>query len=123
LPAIHGFFREIIERSVSDERRRGCLLVNAALEMTPDDSDLRTHVAAELSFIEAFFRRCIAAGQADGAITAAQPADTLAKLLLSVLLGVRVLARSRPQRTVLEGAVNGALGLLTPAPDREGLPA
>jgi hypothetical protein len=28
------------------------------------------------------------------------------------LLGVRVLARTRPQREVLEGAVNGALSLL-----------
>ena len=31
---------------------------------------------------------------------------------LVLLLGVRVLARVRPQRDVLEGAVNGVLGLL-----------
>jgi hypothetical protein len=36
----------------------------------------------------------------------------IAKMLLSALLGVRVLARVRPQRDVLEGAVNGVLGLL-----------
>jgi len=36
----------------------------------------------------------------------------VAKLLLSVLLGIRVLARTRPQREVLEGAANGALALL-----------
>ena len=33
-----------------------------------------------------------------------RPAEELAKLLLSVLLGIRVLARTRPQREVLEGA-------------------
>ena len=63
-------------------------------------------------FIEAFFRRCVEAGQKDGSITDTRPADELAKLLLSVLLGIRVLARTRPQREVLEGAANGALALL-----------
>ena len=63
-------------------------------------------------FIEAFFRRRVAAGQKDGSIIETRPADEVAKLLLSVLLGLRVLARSRPQRGVLEGTANGALALL-----------
>jgi TetR/AcrR family transcriptional regulator, transcriptional repressor for nem operon len=33
-------------------------------------------------------------------------------MLLSVLLGIRVLARSRPQRSLLEGAVRSALTLI-----------
>ncbi len=48
----------------------------------------------------------------DGSIAGAHTPDESAKLLLSVLLGVRVLARVRPQRDVLEGAVNGVLALL-----------
>jgi TetR/AcrR family transcriptional repressor of nem operon len=64
-------------------------------------------------FIETFFRRCIAAGQKDGTISLARPPAELAKVLLSVLLGIRVLARTRPQRTVLAGAANGVLELLS----------
>jgi len=63
-------------------------------------------------FIEVFFRRCVAAGQKDGSIIGTRPADEVAQLLLSVLLGIRVLARCRPQREVLEGAANGALAIL-----------
>ena len=111
-PAIRAFFDEVIERSVTDKKRRGCLLVNAALEMAPHDAGFRKVVAQEMAFLEGFFRRRVAAGQEDGTIACLQPADDLAKLLLSVLFGVRVLARARPQRAVLEGAVNGALGLL-----------
>ena len=114
--AIRTFFDEIIERSVDDERRRGCMLVNAALELAPYDPEFRNLVAEEMVFIEAFFRRCIDAGQKDGSIADARPADELAKLLLSVLLGIRVLARTRPQREVLEGAANGVLALLGRAP-------
>jgi TetR/AcrR family transcriptional regulator, transcriptional repressor for nem operon len=63
--------------------------VNAALELAPYDPELQKFVAEEMIFIEALFRRC------------ARPADELAKLLLSVLFGIRVLARTRPQREVL----------------------
>ena len=114
--AIRTFFDEIVERSVDDEQRRGCMLVNAALELAPYDPELQKLVAEEMAFIEAFFRRCIEAGQRDCSIAATRPADELAKLLLSVLLGIRVLARTRPQREVLEGAANGVLALLGKAP-------
>jgi TetR/AcrR family transcriptional repressor of nem operon len=88
------------------------MLVNAALEVAPIDAELQKIVADEMVFIERFFQRCVAAGQQDGTITSKLPADELAKVLLSVLLGVRVLARTRPQRLVLESAAYGALSLL-----------
>jgi TetR/AcrR family transcriptional repressor of nem operon len=114
--AVRAFFEEIIDRSVDDKQRRGCMLVNAALELAPYDPEFQRLVTEEMVFIEAFFRRCIEAGQKDDSITDTRPADELAKLLLSVLLGIRVLARTRPQREVLEGAANGALALLGKAP-------
>ncbi len=112
LKAIRSFFDEIIDRSVDDEQRRGCMLVNAALELAPYDPEFEKLVVAEMIFIEAFFRRCVEAGQQEGLIASVRPADELAKMLLSVLIGVRVLARTRPQRDVLEGAANAVLALL-----------
>lgn len=114
LAAIRGFFDEVIERSVTDRQRRGCMLVNAALEMAPHDPELRKLVVDELGAIEAFFRRCVAAGQKDGTIASQQSAEDVSKLLLSVLLGIRVLARTRPQRSILEAAVGAALAALAP---------
>jgi TetR/AcrR family transcriptional regulator, transcriptional repressor for nem operon len=111
-PAIRTFFDEIVERSVKDRQHRGCMLVNSALELAPYDPEFQKIVAEEMIFIEAFFRRSIEAGQKDGTILAIRPAAELAKLLLSVLLGIRVLARTRPQRGVLEDAAKGVLELL-----------
>lgn len=110
--AIRAFFDEIIERSVTDKQRRGCMLVNSALEVAPYDAEFKRLVSKEMIFIEAFFRRRIIAGQQDGTISAIRPAAELAKMLLSVLLGIRVLARIRPQRVVLEGAADSVLELL-----------
>src|SRR5579864_3109721 len=83
--AIRTFFDEIIERSVDDEQRRGCMLVNAALELAPYDPEFRKLIAQEMIFIEAFFRRCVAAGQKAGSIIGTCTADEVAQLLLSVL--------------------------------------
>jgi TetR/AcrR family transcriptional repressor of nem operon len=110
--AIEGFFMEIVERSIADKARRGCMLVNTGLEIAPHDPEFRKMVAREFSSIEAFFRNRIEAGQISDAIRRDVPAGELAKMLLSLWLGLRVLARSRPQRAVLEGAVQAALAVM-----------
>jgi TetR/AcrR family transcriptional repressor of nem operon len=112
LAAIEAFFDEILTRSLEDPDRKGCMLVNAALDVAPHDPEFRTAVATVLSRIEAFFLRCLEAGQADGTITRSQAAATLAQHLLGILMGIRVLARVRPERPLLQGILTPAMALL-----------
>jgi TetR/AcrR family transcriptional repressor of nem operon len=110
--AVQGFLKEIVERSLDDTDRRGCLLVNSALEIAPHDREVGAEVAAHLGEVERFFCRAIAAAQADGSVPPSPNAEDLARMLLGITLGVRVLARSSPRRDLLEGVVRPALGLL-----------
>lgn len=110
--ALERFYAEIIERSLNDAERKGCLLVNSALEVAPHDDEFREVVAGVLKDIEAFFLHCVTAGQAEGSITTRQPAADLARLLLGALMGIRVLARTRPDRELLEGIVKPVFFLL-----------
>jgi len=110
--AIIAFLQEIIKRSVTDKQRRGCLLVNSAIESAPHDPQFLDIVATFLSEVEAFFLRCISKGQNEGTISRAHSAADLSKSLLGILLGIRVLARVRPQRKLLEGLVRPVFGLL-----------
>jgi TetR/AcrR family transcriptional repressor of nem operon len=110
--AIVTFFDEILKRSLSDRRRKGCMLVNSALEVAPHDTEFRRIIAAVLTRIEMFFLKCIEAGQAERTITCSLPAQNIAHHLLGLLMGVRVLARVRPDRALLEGALAPALALL-----------
>lgn len=110
--AIARYFETAIDRALSDRERRGCMLVNSVLELAPDDADCRRVLAEQFGLTEAFFRRCVLAGQRDGSITTQRSADELARHFLGVLLGVRVLARARPDRALLEGVVRPALSLL-----------
>lgn len=112
LKGIEAFFAEIVRRSLTDRDRKGCMLVNAALDMAPHDPGLQKAVAEVLVRIEAFFLKSIESGQIDGTINTSLPASNLAHHLLSVLMGVRVLARVRPEAALLEGAVASALALL-----------
>jgi TetR/AcrR family transcriptional repressor of nem operon len=110
--AVHRFIEEIIERSLNDRERRGCFLINSALEVAPHDRELGALIADRLGEIEAFFRRSIKAAQTEGAVAPHVVAKDLARLLLGVLLGIRVLARAKPERALLEGVAAPALALL-----------
>lgn len=110
--AIRAFLEEIVSRSLNDRERKGCMVVNSALELAPHDVEFHQIIAAVLDRIEAFFLRCIRAGQADGTITRSIAARNLAHHLMAVLMGVRVLARVRAEKALLEGALRPALALL-----------
>lgn len=116
LDGIRAFFNDIVERSLRDSERKGCMVVNSALEMAPHDPEMRAAISAVLVRLECFFRERVAAGQADATIASAMSAEHLARHLLGVVMGVRVLARVRPERALLEGVVAPALALLESAP-------
>ena len=110
--AIEAFFKEVIARSLSDPDRRGCLIVNSALEVAPHDKELQLVIAAYLAEIESFFRRCLEASAREGGLTAATDTADMSRLFLGILLGIRVASRANPQRALLEGMVHPALALL-----------
>lgn len=113
--AIAAFFADVMERALADPDHYGCMLVNAAADVSAEDPELRDAVAAVLARMEEFFRDRVAAGQADGSIAAILSAEDFGRLLLSTFLGMRVLSRSRPERALLEGVVRPVLLLLDPA--------
>jgi TetR/AcrR family transcriptional repressor of nem operon len=110
--AIQRFFTEIIECSLGDRERKGCFLVNAALEIAPHQREVGALIADQFGEIEAFFKRCIHAAQADGATPPDVDVDDAARLLLGVLLGIRVLARIIASRALLQGVARPALAQL-----------
>jgi TetR/AcrR family transcriptional regulator, transcriptional repressor for nem operon len=90
-------------------------------KIAPHDPELGAEVTMHLGEIEAFSRRAPAAAQEEGYVPPDRDPADLARLLRGVTLGVRVLARSKPQRELLEGVVPPALALLD-WPDRASEP-
>jgi len=113
--ALEQFFAVTVEGALADPEQRGCLIINSALALGPDDAGLRPQISGYLDEIEAFFRRQLEAIAAtpEGTRLVASPVDG-ARLLLSALIGLRVLGRVRPERAVLESIVRAAFQSIGP---------
>ncbi|WP_245006763.1 TetR family transcriptional regulator C-terminal domain-containing protein [Pseudomonas mandelii] len=107
--AITGFFAEVFYRTLNDPLNRGCLLVNSALETNAEDADLRQAVSEELETIRSFFESRLRAFSLQRAVATGIDAKQGAHHLLSVLLGIRVLARINPDPACVTDAIGIAL--------------
>lgn len=114
IEAIRAFIAEIIDRSLKDPDRRGCLLINSALDVAPHDAEIGAVVAGYLDEIRDFFRRNLEAGQRVGGLPRSLDPERVAGHLLGVVAGIRVLARTGAKRRVLEHVAGPALALLNP---------
>ena len=68
--------------------------------------------ASRPAIIEQFFYRCTVGAQKNGEIPKEQPAEDIARMLLGLLAGLRLLARVRPDAKLLNGMVRPALAAL-----------
>ena len=110
--AILSVFEGTISATLCDSSRAGCFLVNTAVELSPHDDQIAQIVAKGLAETEAFFGDLIQEGQRSATISSdIDPAST-ARALLGLLIGLRVLARSRPERPLLEALVEQAASML-----------
>lgn len=112
--AIEAFFADVIEKTVSDSSRRGCLLVNASLEVAPTDSELSDLISGYFSEIRSFFKRNIELSQTRFETPRTLCAQRHSEHLLCVLVGIRVLGRANAHRQALEAAALPALQSLNP---------
>lgn len=112
LEAIRELFRGIVEDSLSDPIRKGCFLVNTALELSPHDEGIGAKVRDQLDAMEAFLTRALRRAKKDGTLSINTRVAPLASHLMASLLGIRVLARANPAPSKLRQIVEGALSPL-----------
>ncbi|WP_444908372.1 TetR/AcrR family transcriptional regulator [Microbulbifer sp. SSSA008] len=91
--AISQLFDSLIEQSLADPEKKGCFLVNTALDMPNLDSDIGDAVKKGLRDTESFFARQVRLGIEKGVISDRVDPEVCANSLLTLLVGLRVLAR------------------------------
>ncbi len=114
MEAIESFFLSLANATAAEPERKGCLIVNAGLESAPHDAQFKQIVADVFRQLETLFHDCAARGQIDGSVTRSQSAEDIARLLLGTMLGLRVLARTRPEPALLAGIARATTALLRP---------
>lgn len=112
LRALERYFEANVDDVLADKLHKGCFVVNTALEVAPHDQDFRDVVSGVFDGIEKCVRDCVAAGQREGSILTSQSPTDISRLALSAILGIRVLARTNPDRKLLAGVVRPFFMLL-----------
>ncbi|WP_439477988.1 TetR/AcrR family transcriptional regulator [Brevundimonas sp.] len=109
LEAIERLLRVFVDRLGQPGLVPGCFLTNTALELAMHDIEIGRIVAHAQEQVQAFFARMIARGQARGEISQSVNSARAAAALLASLIGLAVLARSRPDPDLLNGVIDQAM--------------
>ncbi len=113
IAAISKLFESLVEACHADADRKGCLLVNTALELPHHTADVREMVTAAFGEIEWFFRRALSKGQRRGTISRSVNVKETAHALLSLVVGLRVLSRGVFEADSLTAVKKNALKLVS----------
>lgn len=109
---IAAVFDHYIDQMVGQDERRGCFVVNCAVELAPHDPAAAARCRAGIARTEDAFYRAVRRGQESGEIRADRDARALARYLASNLNGLLVMAKADPDRAALEDVVRLALSVL-----------
>ncbi len=91
--AICTLFETLVSQSISDGHKKGCFLVNTALELPSHTKEVSAIVRSGFQDIENFFERLIKRGQKKSEIPKSVDPHNTAKALLGLVVAIRVLAR------------------------------
>lgn len=112
LPAVRALVETYAAESACDERRRGCMVVNAAVEVIPHDPQAARRVEASWDTLETALTSALTRARAQGEIPEGKDPRALARFLLVVLQGMRVLGRAHPDPGRVRDAAEQALSVL-----------
>ena len=112
--AVLSVFESAASQVTDNGSSDGCLEVNVALELGAHDEKVASFIADAFGGMAEFLRESIERGQARGEICSEVAPDQTAKSLLSLFLGLRVLARVSPDQSFLQSVVKQAKALLPP---------
>jgi TetR/AcrR family transcriptional repressor of nem operon len=119
LPAVRELVRRFADEAAHDSAHRGCLVVNTAIELAPHDEELARRVESNWDFIENTLAAALTRAREQGELDGAQDPRSLARFLLTVLQGLRLMGKGSNDAARLRDTAAQALRVL----DLTGSPA
>lgn len=109
---IEQLFHYIVHDALTHPKRRGCLITNSTIELTPHDDKIANEIVRNTHNIEELIHQAVVRGQVEGEISARTEARALARFLLNSLQGLRVVSKAPTSRDMLEDIVSVTLAAL-----------
>ncbi|WP_395577035.1 TetR/AcrR family transcriptional regulator [Streptomyces sp. BK79] len=113
LPAVRAMVRRIAAEAASPQgRMNGCFVTNTAAELAPHDPAAARRVEISWEHVETPLHSALVRAQAQGELPGDRDPRALARMLLVLLQGVRVVGKASNDPARVRDAVEQALTLL-----------
>jgi len=112
IKSIETFLNSLVDESAEDTNKKGCFIVNTAVDLGSRKDEIRQIIAKGLGEVEAFFKQMIESGQAKKEIPKSVDPQSTAKALMGTVVGIRVLGRGIYDRAALQALTKQSLRLL-----------
>ncbi|MGK4591932.1 TetR/AcrR family transcriptional regulator [Amycolatopsis sp. w19] len=117
-PALAGV-RRLIDRYLAEilgeSGRKGCFVVNAAMEMMPKDPEVVRVIERSWDALELAVRMALSRAKSQGELHASADPEELAGFLLTVLQGMRVLSKGPDPAARAKATARQAIAVLEAA--------
>ncbi|MGK5543972.1 TetR/AcrR family transcriptional regulator [Streptomyces sp. URMC 127] len=112
LPAVRALVTRYAEEAAGDELRRGCFVTNTAVELAPHDPDAARSVEDSWLVLERALISALTRAAEQGELPAGRDPVALARMLLVLLQGMRVVGKAASGPARVRDAAEQALALL-----------
>jgi TetR/AcrR family transcriptional regulator, transcriptional repressor for nem operon len=109
---LEEFFNDLIEFSLGDGKKLGCLMSNSAIELAQLDPETKSLVQDNLIEIAQAFCDVVQDGKDSGQFKTTESAENIARFLTSTVQGLRVMAKSSTSEDTLRDTARIALQCL-----------
>lgn len=112
LADLKGFFRAMLERATGPEAQRGCMICNTAIEIAPHDENIAAAVRSLFDELTSVFTNALENARAAGDVAKQLDPKTTAEVLVGLLQGAAVFARTGTSKARLKRYGDSAMAIL-----------
>ena len=112
LDHIRNIFTERVADMCATDERKGCLFIHTAMELAPQDEELRGVLQRFMKRMSKAFAIGLDSAKSRGEISKNVDVDAAGELLTSTMFGLVVLGRTGFPKKTLDGIVESTLGSL-----------
>lgn len=109
---LRQIFYQVLQEDSLDKGCKGCFIVNTTTELLPDDPELMQLIRDHKLKMEDLFYKFLKKGEKLGEIPAGKDLKAIARLLYTLLTGLRVLGKTQPDLIETMNTVEITLALL-----------
>lgn len=107
--AVRAVLENAVMAAIAGDGRRGCLIGNMAAELAPRSAENAAELRGKFDIVHGAFERALAEARERGELGPDSDPSRLAWSLVSTLMGLKLLAKTTPDRNVLQPVVDQAV--------------